>query len=220
MQEPVTQANNGRLVMLLIAGIPVTIVLAATWLWWFVIRGDLDLVEMLGTANRGTLLDPPRALAEAQLQSPTGAALPWNNVDHQWTLLVSQEGTECGAPCEAKLYLTRQIHLALGKEFPRVRRMLITDHAPADIALAVAELSDEKPAPDSLPALLEAEHSSVTLWRLDASDWATLFPETSLTDNVWYLVDPAGWLMMTYDIDDSYKDVISDLKFLLKNSGD
>ncbi|MDP4916271.1 MAG: hypothetical protein NWR12_00985, partial [Haliea sp.] len=73
MQEPVTQANNGRLVMLLIAGIPVTIVLAATWLWWFVIRGDLDLVEMLGTANRGTLLDPPRALAEAQLQSPTGA---------------------------------------------------------------------------------------------------------------------------------------------------
>ncbi|HCD57154.1 MAG TPA: hypothetical protein DEQ90_17145, partial [Halieaceae bacterium] len=81
MQEPTAGANNSRLVILLIAGIPVIMVLAATWLWWFVARGELDIVGMLGTANRGTLLDPPRPLAEAGLLSPTGTPLPWSNVD-------------------------------------------------------------------------------------------------------------------------------------------
>ena len=33
------------------------------------------------------------------------------------------------------------------------------------------------------------------------------------------LVDPAGWIMMMYDDSTDYRDVMSDLKFLLKNSG-
>ena len=37
--------------------------------------------------------------------------------------------------------------------------------------------------------------------------------------STWYLVDPAGWIMMSYNSEVSYKDVISDLKLLLKNSG-
>jgi|TARA_R110002094_G_scaffold14281_22_gene25230 hypothetical protein len=220
MQEPTAGANNSRLVILLIAGIPVIMVLAATWLWWFVARGELDIVGMLGTANRGTLLDPPRPLAEAGLLSPTGTPLPWSNVDHQWTLLVTQDGAECATACEHKLYLTRQIHLALGKEFPRVRRMLITDRAPADTALGVSDLSDSKPAPAGFAGLLAEEHGGLVIARLDATSWPQLFPETRAKDDLWYLVDPAGWVMMTYDASDSYKDVISDLKFLLKNSGD
>ncbi|MEQ9465398.1 MAG: hypothetical protein RJQ10_17185 [Haliea sp.] len=220
MQQPVTAPNNGRMVMLLIAGIPVTMVLAATWLWWFVVRGDLDIVQILGTANRGTLLDPPRALAAAELAAPSGAPLPWSNTDHQWTLLVTNSGAECMEACEYKLYLTRQIHMALGKEFPRVRRMLVTDRAPADTSLAVADLSDGKPALPDFEQFLANEHGGLSVLRLDASAWPVLFPETRAAGRVWYLVDPAGWVMMAYDEGDSYKDVISDLKFLLKNSGD
>ena len=37
--------------------------------------------------------------------------------------------------------------------------------------------------------------------------------------NSWYLVDPSGWVMMRYSTEVNYKDVIGDLKFLLKNSG-
>ena len=51
--------TNNRMVLLLIGGIPLTMILAATWLWYFVARGDLDLVSMAGTANRGTLVQPP-----------------------------------------------------------------------------------------------------------------------------------------------------------------
>jgi hypothetical protein len=220
MQQPATAPNNGRMVMLLIAGIPVTMVLAATWLWWFVVRGDLDIVQILGTANNGTLLDPPRELSAAALAAPSGTPLPWTNTDRQWTLLVTNRGSECGTQCEYKLYLTRQIHMALGKEFPRVRRMLVTDRATTETGLAVSALSDGKPASVDFSQFLANEHGGLSVLRLDTSAWPSLFPEAQASAETWYLVDPAGWIMMTYADNDSYRDVISDLKFLLKNSGD
>lgn len=61
------QINKNRMVLLLIAGIPLTVILVATWLWYFVVNGDLNLVGMLGTANRGTLVQPPRQLDEHEL---------------------------------------------------------------------------------------------------------------------------------------------------------
>ena len=54
--------NKSRLTLLLIMGIPVTMILTATWLWYFVVQGDLDLVGKLGTSNRGTLVEPPRQI--------------------------------------------------------------------------------------------------------------------------------------------------------------
>ena len=46
-----------------------------------------------------------------------------------------------------------------------------------------------------------------------------MFPEHATDTSTWYLVDPAGWIMMSYNEEIPYKDVIKDLKFLLKNSG-
>ena len=60
--ENADNRTNNRMVLLLIAGIPVTMILGATWLWYFVVRGDLDLVGALGTANRGALVQPPRQI--------------------------------------------------------------------------------------------------------------------------------------------------------------
>ena len=50
--------------------------------------------------------------------------------------------------------------------------------------------------------------------------YARLFKEQREDKTTWYLADPAGWVMMSYNSDVSYKDVISDLKFLLKNSSE
>ena len=36
--------GQGRAVLLLIAGIPLTMMLAASWLWYFVEQGDIDIV--------------------------------------------------------------------------------------------------------------------------------------------------------------------------------
>ena len=79
-------------------------------------------------------------------------------------------------------------------------------------------LSDGQDAPDSLSALLAGEHRGMEALRLESGASERLFPEWLADPSTWYLVDPRGWIMMSYDADVSYKDVTSDLKFLLKNS--
>lgn len=217
---PNPQINKNRMVLLLIAGIPVTMILAATWLWYFVVRGELDLVGALGTANRGTLIQPPRQIDDVALFDQTGMVFRYADMTPKWTLLVSGAARECDTACENKLYLTRQIHVALGKDFNRVRRLYVSDSPAADTSFTAAALSDGHPVPDGFDDYLAREHRGLKALVTSAGGVDTLFPESESNPAIWYLVDPGGWIMMSYNGDTSYKDVISDLKFLLKNSGE
>lgn len=210
--------DRGRMILLLIAGIPVTMILAATWLWYFVARGELDLVGALGTANRGELVQPPRQLDDAGLSDAQGNRRPYSDLEPKWTLLLPGSA-ECGATCESSLYITRQIHIALGRNMPRVRRLFVSESPPAEIALTAPVLSDDRPRPESFTALLDRDHRDLSPLRIAPGSTARLFPEWEAHPDTWYLVDPDGWIMMSYNSDIPYKDVIADLKFLLKNSG-
>ncbi len=218
--ENTDRSTNNRMVLLLIAGIPVTMILGATWLWYFVVRGDLDLVGALGTANRGELLQPPRQIDEANLRSPDGA--PFHNADLEprWAMLVPGQADRCDASCEETFYMTRQIHTALGKEYNRIRRLYVSETGPDETRLTVEALSDKRPAPASFSAFLADEHRGLKPLVLAPGQVNTLFAEYQQDPSTWYLVDPSGWIMMSYDSSIPYKDVIADLKFLLKNSGD
>ncbi|MEZ5568397.1 MAG: hypothetical protein R3E54_08690 [Halioglobus sp.] len=212
------QASNNRMMLLLIAGIPLTIVLAATWLWYFVVQGDLDLVGALGTANSGELVQPPRQIDDETLLNQAGVPYPYAEHEQlRWTMLVVG-GALCDSFCERNLYLTRQIHLGMGKDFNRLRRLYVSELTVEDTAFSLASLSDGQDAPDSLSALLAGEHRGMEALRLESGASERLFPEWLADPSTWYLVDPRGWIMMSYDADVSYKDVTSDLKFLLKNS--
>ena len=115
-------------------------------------------------------------------------------------------------------YLTRQIHMAMGKEFNRIRRYYVGDRPAGKTALAVDALSDDRPAPPDFAQFLATEHRGLKALSLDAATFEQLFPERAEDPSTWYLVDPAGWVMMSYSKEVPYKDVIADLKFLLKNS--
>lgn len=214
-------ARGNRMILLLIGGIPVTMILTATWLWFFVVRGDLDLVGMLGTANRGTLVQPPRQLDELTLRDEAGTEVKFSELEPRWAMVIPATGGHCDESCEKTLYVTRQIHVAMGKEFNKLRRLYISDHAAKDTQLAVSDLSDGRPAPaaSGFAKYLSSEHRDLQNLMLSAADYATLFPEHGTDASTWYLVDPAGWMMMSYNDQVPYKDVISDLKFLLKNFG-
>lgn len=214
------RANSNRLVLLLIAGVPLTVILLATWLWYFVVRGDLDLVAILGTANRGELVQPPRLLAETPLREQSGAALDYGSLEPRWTMLLPGAAGDCDAVCEHTLYVTRQIHVALGKEFNRVRRIYVSQTPVAGVRMAEETLSDGRAAPPDLAAYLAQEQRGLQALVVDRADFDRLFPEYLGDPSTWYLVDPAGWIMMSYNAEIPYKDVISDLKFLLKNSGE
>ncbi|MEM1112896.1 MAG: hypothetical protein AAGI11_13370 [Pseudomonadota bacterium] len=210
--------NNGRMVLLLIFGLPITMILAASWLWFFVERGNLDLVGALGTHNSGSLLRPPRQLDEQRIRDADGREFRYSDMEPRWSLLVANAGADCDATCERSLYLIRQIHTAIGKEYSRLRRVYIGDHAINNTALDVEALSDESEAPEALADYLATEQRGLKSLQVSPEAYATLFAEQQSAADTWYLVDPSGWVMMTYDHSISYKDVISDLKFLLKNS--
>ncbi|NND69434.1 MAG: hypothetical protein HKN19_17720 [Halioglobus sp.] len=204
---------------MLIAGIPFTMFLAATWLWYYVEQGDLDLVASLGTANQGELVQPPRQIDDVALFDDAGAPRAYADLEPRWTLAVPQAGADCAAACEHLLYLTRQIHVAMGKDFNRIRRVYLSETPMARAGLQLEALSDDNAVPASFAELLETEHRGVHYLQLGPGGYAALFTEQRDAPDTWYLIDPAGWVMMTYNDSIHYKDVISDLKFLLKNSG-
>ncbi|MEP1595961.1 MAG: hypothetical protein ABJK20_15340, partial [Halieaceae bacterium] len=150
-----TSQNNNRLVLLLIAGIPLTMILAASWLWFFVMRGDLDLVGMLGTANRGNLVQPPRQFADLQLLDDGGYPFAYDDLEPRWSLVVVNSGEACDQDCEHNLYMTRQIHVAMGKGFSRIRRLYVGEQPPAQTQLPLQSLSDGSPLPASFASYLE-----------------------------------------------------------------
>ena len=213
--------TTNRMVLLLIGGIPLTMILAATWLWFFVARGDLDLVGLLGTANRGTLVQPPRQLDGQALQDEAGGSIKLADLEPRWAMVIPVAGGHCAEDCERNLYVTRQIHLAMGKDFTRLRRLYISDTSAHNTQMTVSHLSDGHPAPAAGDFIhyLASEHKGLQALTVPAEGYQALFPEQATDPGTWYLVDPAGWVMMSYTKDVSYKDVIADLKFLLKNSG-
>ena len=232
-----TDQRGGRAILLLIAGLPVTMILAATWLWYFVERGDIDIVGALGTANSGDILSNPANIRSRSFTASDGSETSLEVLEPKWTFMVVNSGEICDATCSELLYLTRQIRIAIGRDFHRIQRVMMVD-LPADTIRiqtstgaesaqerieggAVTEAIDNAPtiaAAGETPLLdaIESEHPDVSVWQAGSEP---VVPERHAADSAWYLVDPSGWVMMRYSSEVNYKDVIGDLKFLLKNSG-
>ena len=232
-----TDQRGGRAILLLIAGLPVTMILAATWLWYFVERGDIDIVGALGTANSGEILSNPANIRSRSFTASDGSEISLDALEPKWTFMVVNSGEICDATCSELLYLTRQIRIAIGRDFHRIQRVMMVD-LPADTIRiqtstgaesaqerieggAVTEARDNAStiaAAGETPLLdaIESEHPDVSVWQAGSEP---VVPERHAADSAWYLVDPSGWVMMRYSSEVNYKDVIGDLKFLLKNSG-
>lgn len=215
-----TETNNrtgGRAILLLIAGLPVTMILASTWLWYFVERGDIDIIGALGTANSGELLPDPINIQALEFEAADGTQTSLSTVEPKWTLMLVNDGPTCDAACNELLYITRQIRIAIGRDYQRTRRLLIVD-TPIDAIQSSGEPGSayDVTEPQALRPQVEREHVDLKVWRRQDQ---LVVPEAQLMPNSWYLVDPSGWVMMRYSTEVNYKDVIGDLKFLLKNSG-
>lgn len=211
------EQRRARWILILIAGIPLSMVLAATALWWAVEEGHVDIVGSVGTANHGELIDPPRNVTEVVFQHEGGADTMWQDLPPKWRLLVVLRGGVCDDVCQNQLYQTRQIHVALGKEFNRVGRVVLGDVRTASVTVSGSDAEGQTQS--GLLDWLAQQHVGVTSLTLSPADLAALLPEAVDQPRQWYVVDPAGWIMMRISDDLHYKDVISDLRFLLKHSG-
>ena len=200
-----TVDNRNRMTLLLIAGLPVMIILASSWLWYYVASGRLDLVELLGTSNRGSLLEPPVNLADLQVVDSGGVNFEPGAEDQPlWRIMVPGH-KYCDADCWQLLHYTRQMHRAMGKYRNRIERVFLgvgTDGSePLD-----AELAQQYPR-------LKLLYTPSALFQAQLHDRGTASGQPA-----YYLVDPRGWIILSYPAGTDGKDLMADLKFLLKNS--
>ena len=182
----------------------ILVVLTSTLLFRAAVKGQIDLPALLGTKNSGVLMQPPRPIAELPLQSRDGEYFDYAKQPKQWSIVIPVSA-HCDEACQQTLYMTRQIHIALGKHADRVRRYLIATAYPLD---------------DEFENLLK-QHPKLEVLRVDSAAFNDYFARSDLQplqQHQYLLVDPEGWMMMYYGPQHDGKAVMKDLKFLLTNS--
>ena len=153
-----------------------------------------------GSSSKGELIDPARPLAIAGLRHIDGTPVAPTEFQDKWTLLYIGDGA-CDADCRTALVFARQSRLALNNEMTRVQR----------IFLATANCCDTAYFDQEHPGLIALDASSP-----DAQKLLAQFPGDRARSL--FIVDPLGNLMMRHDASHTTKDLLSDLKKLLKLS--
>lgn len=158
-----------------------------------------------GTTNKGTLLQPPVNISDSPLLGADGQ--PWAYpVENDWTLINIAPAT-CDETCRERIYLTRQVRTAIGREANRISRMLITPTGKGEA---------------SFESYLAAEHDDLQRAHADGIGLGKWLAVEGVADpygqNLIMLADQNGFVMMYYTPEQIGKELISDLKFLLKNS--
>ncbi|MFC6335938.1 hypothetical protein GIR22_01245 [Pseudomonas sp. CCM 7891] len=119
--------------------------------------------------------------------------------EDRWQLLVTAP-TACAADCQQLVYLARQLQIGLGRDASR-----------ASHALASAQ-----PVSGDYEAKLNAEYPQLQRYPLDLSTFnkGAAIPGAA---QLW-IVDPHGNLVLRYDARATGKDLLNDLRHLLKLS--
>jgi cytochrome oxidase Cu insertion factor (SCO1/SenC/PrrC family) len=155
-----------------------------------------------GGTGHGQLIEPPRALPDVQLADAAGGSATLHG---SWTLLyLAPDG--CPATCREALYRMRQVRLALGRDMERMQRVLVF---PAGAA-PLSELAAEWPGQRFVSGV-DAAFAAGGTFSLGPGD-------DPITAGRLYVVDPRGFLMMSYAPDAGPDGIIADLKRLLRYS--
>lgn len=183
-----SQRKKGRLQFLLIAALFFGPLLIAAWLYY-----GGQALQPEERANHGALLEPIVSLLDAVPDSAI-------HDSRAWRLLYAEDG-ECGEACRKALYILRQSRLMLGKEMDRVERVFLHGAEPPDTLLGAEEHQ-------GLVALYDPALRAV----LDDKRPA------ALPAGGFFLIDPHGNLVMYFSPDIEPRDMVDDIKRLLKLS--
>lgn len=159
--------------VLLVCAAPVVL----SYFTYYVIRPE-------GRRNYGELLVPQKPLPAIATIDLKGQASVLTALKGQW-LLISVANAACDVACQQRLYFTRQMREALGKEKGRVDWVwLINDNTAVD-------------------QKLQQGLSAATLLRVQPDElarWLVAAPGQKTQDHV-FVVDPLGNLMMRFPAD-------------------
>jgi hypothetical protein len=183
---PNPRARGGKRTLLLIAAVTLAPVIASYAAYYLFPRSP--------AVNYGTLL-PTAPIEGIEGTRPDGARFRLEDLRGRWVLLALGRG-DCGAPCERKLYATRQARTMQGREQERVIRAWLVEGGAAP------------------PAALLAQHPGLVVVQVSEAVPGR-FPGGA---DALYLLDPLGNLVLRYPDDPDIKGVAKDLTRLLKAS--
>ena len=149
----------------------------------------------------GELIDPPRPLMPAGLVLPDGRPAPGNVFLGHWSL-VHPAGKACDERTGVVLEELARLRIALGKDAPRVRRVLL--HAGQCASVEFHSL-------DADLLVLAASGPAGDAFRAQ-------FPPAVDGGQGIYIVDPHGNLMMSYPASGSARGLLKDMERLLRLS--
>ncbi len=159
------------------------------------------------TINKGNLITPPFSVKNLPLEQAGELPLPDWSIK-RWRLYIPI-GDRCDDVCMENLYLTRQVHKLLAGKAHRVERY------------ALLTSKDNSP---EFTQVLNEEYPLLHRTYVDYSDFKQRLEKTSLGNNdvlaqhLYFLVDQEGYLMMSYSAEHEGKELLADLKRLLKYS--
>lgn len=171
-----------------------------------------SLLSSLGTTNYGEFVLPPVSMEGLMLEDPEGNSWKLSEQKTKWRLLIAGGG-ECIDQCREMIYLTRQVHISLGKYSRRFERLYI----------ALDETLSEETA-----GYLKKNHPFLHVYRGSSQELKALLGSTnaplalSSEDETGtmraYLVDQQGLVMMSYTLENKGTEMIEDIEHLMKYS--
>jgi cytochrome oxidase Cu insertion factor (SCO1/SenC/PrrC family) len=194
-------APRGRLTLILVVALFLLPVVAATWLY---LSGWRPEGKSLA---HGELVQPARALGDAELRTMDGAPYRLSTLRGSW-VMVYLGPLPCAEACRNSLYKMQQVRLAQGRDAPRVERVMIAANAGSD---ALRELARQYPG---MFAVSGARATLQTLAREFVSNRGTAIDVPGRV----YLIDPIGNLVMSYAPDADPSGMRKDLARLLRLS--
>jgi hypothetical protein len=138
-------------------------------------------------------------LGTGQSRSELGVLTPAAQAETRWQLLVTAP-EECSLDCQQLVYLARQIQIGLGRESSR----------------ATHSLASGVPLSDSYQSQLQRDYPQLGRFTLDPQRYAQL-QKGKPAVQLW-IIDPHGNLVLRYDAKADGKNVLNDLRLLLKLS--
>jgi hypothetical protein len=152
------------------------------------------------SSSKGELIEPARPLTVAGLRHADGSAADASVLAGKWTLLYIGDG-RCDEACRTALVFGRQSRLALNNEMKRVQRVFLATGNCCDVDY------------------FTREHAGLIALDASAPEAAALLAQfPAEREHTLFIVDPLGNLMMRHDASHTTKDLLSDIKKLLKLS--
>ena len=159
-----------------------------------------------GTTNKGSFVIPPISSELLGIKQLHAEETSFQQTDgkQKWVIIVVAD-SQCDERCERSLYLSRQVNTALGRDADRVSRLLLLTE------------------PDNRLEQLLTEHQGLVVRQTSQAIIDDLIEAIAMHDLLlnsydMLLMDPLGNIMLYYKSEQDGKDLLEDLKRLLKVS--